>query len=132
MNLLYVEDDKLSRKVMRLLVANTPTLSHLVMFEDSENFEQRVAQLDPMPDMILLDIHVTPIDGFEMLLLLKANPRYKDISIVALTASVMNEEVHRLKTIGFDGIVAKPLNPDKFPDTLDRIYHGDHIWTIMS
>lgn len=130
MNLLYVEDDRLSRKVMRLLVAQHAMFEQLTMFEDSHNFEVQVAELDPKPDMILLDIHVDPLNGFDMLELLRSNIEFDNTPIVALTASVMNEEVQKLKTAGFDGIIAKPLDPEKFPHILERIMHGEQVWTI--
>ncbi len=130
MNLFYVEDDKLSRKVMRLMVADTPEFDTLTMFEDSRDFENRVVQLDPKPDVILLDIHVKPLSGFEMLSKLKTMDDFQTIPVVALTASVMNEEVQQLKSAGFDGVVAKPLNPDRFVNAIERIMQGENIWTI--
>jgi len=49
-----------------------------------------------------------------------------------MTASVMNEEVHRLRTCGFDGCLAKPIDFDSFPEALNRILSGEKIWRIVS
>ncbi len=49
----------------------------------------------PKPDVILLDIHVKPYSGFEMLEMLRKMNGFVDVPVVALTASVMNEEVQK-------------------------------------
>jgi CheY-like chemotaxis protein len=82
------------------------------------------------PDVIFLDIHMEPIDGFEMLRQIRADASFRSTKIVALTASVMNEEVKLLRAAGFDGVLAKPLNVDAFPDALERILGGEQVWFI--
>jgi CheY-like chemotaxis protein len=128
--LLYVEDDPGSRKVMRMLVSALPQSVQLTIFDDSTDFLDRVAALDPVPDVFLLDIHVSPHNGFGMLAMLRQHPHYAGKMVIALTASVMNEEINQLKEAGFDGVLAKPLNFHTFPDTLLRILAGEHIWTV--
>jgi CheY-like chemotaxis protein len=103
----------------------------VVFFEDSFDFVTRVTALDPRPDVVFLDIHVKPADGYEMLRILRELDSYRGIPIVALTASVMNEEVELLRTSGFDGCIAKPIDLDTFPETLDRILRGEIIWRVV-
>jgi CheY-like chemotaxis protein len=50
--------------------------------------------------------------------------------VVALTASVMNEEVERLKKAGFNGVLAKPIDQQAFPGVITRILNGEHIWNV--
>lgn len=128
--LLYVEDDPGSRKVMRLLAGRLADTVQLDIFEDSQEFLSRVALLDPEPDAFFLDIHVSPHDGFAMLEMLRNDARYAEKTVIALTASVMNEEINQLKAAGFDGVLAKPLSFHSFPDTLDRILAGEKIWIV--
>jgi CheY-like chemotaxis protein len=128
--LLYVEDDPGSRKVMRLLVSGLADLVQLVIFEDSVDFLEKVNTLEQEPDIFLLDIHVTPHNGFRILEMLRTHERYTHKMVIALTASVMNEEINRLKEVGFDGVLGKPLNFHTFPETIKRILAGEHIWTI--
>src|SRR5688572_1776129 len=128
--LLYVEDDAGSRKVMRLLVSILPETVDIIIFEDSTDFLSRVAALAPAPDVFLLDIHVSPHNGFGMLAMLRGHSGYAGKMVIALTASVMNEEINKLKEAGFDGVLAKPLNFRSFPDTLMRILSGERIWTV--
>jgi CheY-like chemotaxis protein len=128
---LYVEDDAPSRRIMELLLEAEMGLTQVYIFEDSSDFLARVAALQPQPDIVLLDIHMTPYNGFEMLTMLRSLSDYRTKPIVALTASVMNEEVARLRTIGFNGVIPKPVDPDTFPRTLERILQGEQVWRIV-
>jgi CheY-like chemotaxis protein len=127
---LYIEDDPLSRDVMRLIMENAMGIETLTMFENSADFAERIQALPQQPDLILLDIHLKPHDGFAILGTLRSLPEYAETKIVAVTASVMNEEVERLRTSGFNGAIAKPLSVQTFPDLIERILHGETIWHI--
>src|SRR5690349_9777673 len=129
--ILYVEDDPQSRKLMHMLLKGRLKLSNVVILEDSEDFLERVAILDPKPDVIFLDIHVKPYDGFEMLEMLQQLDWTHGTPVVALTASVMNEEVRRLRVAGFSGCLAKPVDLDTFPESLARLLQGESIWRII-
>jgi two-component system cell cycle response regulator DivK len=80
--------------------------------------------------VFLLDIRVDPIDGFEMLKLLQNNPDYADSLFVAITASVMNDEVDKLKDAGFDGGISKPIKQREFPDQMKALLSGESVWLI--
>jgi two-component system cell cycle response regulator DivK len=127
---LYIENDELSREVMKTLLTRGLGYRDLTMFETSARFEQRLEGLTQKPDIIFLDIHMEPIDGFEMLRLIRRNKDYYDTPVIALTASVMNEEIRRLREAGFDGAIGKPINYDTFPRLLDRILNGEQIWNV--
>lgn len=127
---LYVEDDSRSRRVMEMTLKREMGLSNVILFEDSTDFVPNVRTLTPKPDVIFLDIHVKPYDGFEMLHFLRGMPEYNGTPIVALTASVMNEEVQRLREAGFHSIIGKPVDLDTFPDLLQRILDGESVWHI--
>jgi CheY-like chemotaxis protein len=116
---------------MHLLLAVDMGLSSVTIFEDSTNFQTQVQKLNPRPDVIFLDIHVRPSDGFEMLDILRSLEDFNKVPVVALTASVMNEEVERLRTAGFNGCLAKPIDAEAFPDILQHILKGETIWRIM-
>jgi len=129
---LYVEDDHQSRTLMALLLKGRMKLPHVTILEDSQDFIEQMEALDPKPDIILLDIHVRPLNGFEMLEMLRQFPWVDGRPIIALTASVMNEEVQQLKSAGFNGCLAKPIDLATFPDMLNRILAGEPIWRIIN
>lgn len=128
---LYVEDDGLSREILQMIMINAMGVRHLHILEDSQDFMQKIAALPQQPDVILLDINVTPIDGFTMLQQIRADARYADTLVIALTASVMNEEVVRLRKSGFNGAIAKPLSVMTFPGLIDRILLGETVWHVV-
>ena len=128
--LLCVEDDPSNRLVMKLLVEKTLTAKSYVIFEDSADFISRLRDLPVYPDIILLDIHVSPFNGFQMLKMIREDSVYCDTKVVALTASVMNEEVERLRKSGFDGAIGKPITLSAFPVVIDRILNGESIWQV--
>ena len=128
--ILYVEDDQMSRAVMEIILKEQMGLENVSIFEDGTDFEARLANLPFQPDMVFLDIHMKPIDGFEMLAILRQRPDYAETPIVALTASVMNEEIIKLRESGFSGVIPKPIDLDTFPDLIDRILAGEKIWRV--
>jgi two-component system cell cycle response regulator DivK len=127
---LYVDDDPGSREVMDLLLSTVMQLAHVTILPDSTQFPAILASLTPPPTIVLLDIHVDPFDGFEMLRLVRQLPHFSTTPVVALTASVMNEEVQRLRLAGFQGVIAKPIDIDTFPAVLSRILKGESYWNV--
>ena len=129
--LVYVEDDEASIVVMKAIVELVMRLQTLHVLRNSADFVQQVKQLGVTPDIFLFDIQMNPYDGFDLLSMLRNDQQYRDSKVVALTASVMSEEVARLKASGFDGAIAKPLNIEVFPDLIARIMNGEHVWYIV-
>jgi CheY-like chemotaxis protein len=128
--ILYVEDDPSNRKVMSLLMEKVMGIKSYAIFEDSDRFMERLAALPSVPDIVLLDIHLKPHDGFELLRMLRASTFYKSAKIIALTASVMNEEVEKLRSSGFNGAISKPINLSTFPELIKHVINGESVWSI--
>ena len=127
---LYVEDDMNSRMVLDVLMTRIMEYSALTIFEDSQDFETRVSALDPAPNIIFLDIQIAPLDGYEMLKILRALPAYQDAIIIAMTANVMSHDVEQLKGVGFNSLIGKPIVKDIFPQLVERILSGEDVWYI--
>lgn len=131
LTILYVEDDPVSRNVMEMLCEHIlPDDVELFVFADSHDFIERVLNLPQQPDLVFLDIHVPPYDGFDMLAMLRDLPAYRDTKVIALTASVMNEEVEALQHSGFDGGIAKPIKQNSFLGLINRILNDEYVWYI--
>ena len=128
--LLCVEDDPSNRLVMKLLVEKTLNPKYYTIFEDSTDFLPKVRNLPVRPEIIVLDIHVSPFNGFQMLQMIRDDSVYFKTKVVALTASVMNEEVERLRKSGFDGAIGKPITLSTFPVVIERIMKGESIWQV--
>jgi two-component system cell cycle response regulator DivK len=127
---LYVEDDRLSRNVMEVMLRDMMGITSYTIWDNGDDFLRRLEDLSPLPDVILLDIHMEPINGFEILGLIRAEPKCKDCTVYALTASVMNEEVNQLRTAGFDGVIGKPLDADTFPELFQKMESRQPVWKV--
>jgi len=82
----------------------------------------------PRIDLILMDIRLPYEDGFQALEKVREHPRLKDTLVVAVTAEGTVEQMNRAKTAGFDGFLAKPLDPDRFPEQIRRVLNGEPVW----
>ena len=115
---------------MRTCLTRGLGYQNVTIFEDSSNFSAKLGQCLSQPDVVFLDIHMEPLDGFAMLKLIRKNRVCQSTKVIALTASVMNEEVKMLREAGFDGVLAKPLDYDVFPKVLRRVLDGEQVWHI--
>jgi CheY-like chemotaxis protein len=128
--LVYIEDDEASILVMKMVVERVMGLSTLHVLQSRADLVQQVKDLGVVPDVFLLDIQMKPYGGVELLAMLRGDQQFNKSKVVALTASVTNEEVSLLKNGGFDGAIAKPLNIDIFPELIARIIQGEQVWYI--
>jgi two-component system cell cycle response regulator len=70
------------------------------------------------PGLILCDIEMPVLDGFAFARTAKAEPELRDIPLLAVTASAMVGDRDRILQAGFDGYVAKPIDPQEFLRTV--------------
>ena len=127
---LYVEDDMRSRKVVELLLTKVMGYQDVTIFEDSENFMERVRALPQVPDVIFLDVQIAPYDGYEMIRMLRSDPTYQQATIIAMTANVMSHDVEQLQRVGFSGLIGKPVLKENFADLVNRLLNGEQVWYV--
>ena len=65
---------------------------------------------DHKPDLILMDINMPGMDGFEALKIIKNDPSLSHIPVIAITANAMDSEVEKGLTVGFSDYVIKPVD----------------------
>ena len=65
------------------------------------------------PDLILMDLRMPGVSGFEAMRTLRADPQFTKVPIVALTALALQSERQAASTAGFDAVIAKPCLPDE-------------------
>jgi CheY-like chemotaxis protein len=129
---LYFEDDPLSRKVMQLLLTKKLGYTDVTILENSHDYLTKIRALPYKPDIIFVDIHMQPYNGFEVLKGIRDTEAFIGTKIVAITASVMSEEVELLRVAGFDGVIGKPITSNTFHELLTRIIEGDKVWRPTS
>jgi CheY-like chemotaxis protein len=72
------------------------------------------------PDLVLLDIRMPGMNGYDVATMLKQEAALSRTRIVALTASAMVGERERIRAAGFDGYIQKPIDPEGFVDRVER------------
>jgi two-component system, cell cycle response regulator DivK len=74
-----------------------------------------------LPDLILMDLNLPEIDGWEATLRLKADPATRDIPIIALTAHAMAGDREKALATGCDEFETKPIDFDRLLPKIERL-----------
>lgn len=77
------------------------------------------------PELILCDIQLPGIDGFEVARRLKQDGRLREISLVAITALAMVGDRERVLAAGFDGYIPKPITADTFVKDIEKFLKAE-------
>jgi signal transduction histidine kinase len=118
--ILYVEDDPSSARLVQRIL-------------EAEGFDVRIAtdgiaaleaarQLHP--DLILMDINISGLDGYEVTTRLRALEELRDVPIVAVTAATLKGDRERALIAGCDGYIPKPIDVDRFPQQVEAFLGG--------
>jgi putative nucleotidyltransferase with HDIG domain len=117
---LYIEDNFENKLLVKRLLE---TAGYLVLEAEDGISGVRTA-IEHKPDLIIMDINIPGMDGYEATTKIKAIDALADIPIVALTANVMKGDRERSLVAGCDGYMQKPINPDTFVETIEEYLHG--------
>ena len=114
--ILIVEDNEKNLKLVRdvLQVKGYETL------EAGTAEEGLKIAREKKPALILMDIQLPGMSGIEALRALRAAPATAAIPVVAITASVMQQDRQQIMNAGFDGFIEKPINLRVFLDTVQK------------
>jgi len=82
----------------------------------------------PKLDLILMDIRLPYEDGYAALRKIRTSPRLKTTPVIAVTAEASQDQMNKARQAGFDGFLGKPLDPDRFPEQIQRILAREPVW----
>ena len=88
------------------------------------------AKTMPRVDLVLMDLRLPHEDGYSALEQIRHTPELEDTVVVVVTAHASSEEMQRAREAGFDGFLAKPLDPDRFPEQIRQILQGESVWSL--
>ncbi|HRI17933.1 MAG TPA: response regulator [Burkholderiaceae bacterium] len=114
--ILIVEDNEKNMKLVRDILQHK---GHVTIEATTGGDGVRLA-LEQRPDLVLMDIQLPDIDGIEALRRIRAEPTLDAVPVLAVSASVMPDEQHKIVTSGFDAFITKPINLKQFLDTVQR------------
>jgi two-component system, OmpR family, alkaline phosphatase synthesis response regulator PhoP len=117
MKVLVVEDDRSIQMVLELVLTKVSKCDVIVASEGREGLAKIIEQ---KPDVVLLDLMLPGIDGFEICQQAKANESTRHIPIIFLTAQPQPSAVARAMALGAAGYIVKPFDPIKIIDQINE------------
>ena len=114
--LLYVEDNPANLKLVEQLIARHPDICLLTAVNGNSGIQ---LARDSQPEVILMDINLPGISGFEALQILRSDPITAHIPVIAVSANAMPLDIERGLKAGFFRYITKPLKVSEFMEALD-------------
>jgi two-component system cell cycle response regulator DivK len=117
--ILYIEDDFANR----LLIRRVLMAEGYELLEAENGLSGYDMAMSQKPDLILMDINLPDIDGYECASRIRKNELIADIPIIALTANAMIGDRERAMAAGCNGYISKPVDIDLLPDQIAAHLH---------
>ena len=114
--ILYIEDNPENRMLVRRVLE---VEGYQVIEADSGNTGLQKAET-MAPDLVLMDINLPEIDGYELTHRLRQMPRLAGVPVVAMAANVMKGDREKTLAAGCDGYIQKPIDVDQLPLQIAR------------
>jgi two-component system, sensor histidine kinase and response regulator len=122
--ILVVEDNEINQQVARELLESAGAIVTIARHgaEAVKLLTRSEPESAPNPafDIVLMDLQMPQMDGYEATRLLRSDPRFREIPIIAMTAHVLAEERERCLEAGMNDHISKPIDPDALFATLAR------------
>lgn len=112
--ILLIEDDSASMELM-LYLLKSYGFTTIFAFDAEDGL--RLAK-STAPDLILCDVNLPGMSGLALMRNLKEMPELRGVPIVAVTAMAMAGDEDGLMSLGFDGYISKPIDPEQLRDQL--------------
>jgi len=108
MKVLVAEDDPDIQVILKMVLTRLGKCDVSITFQGDQVFP--MAKADP-PGLILLDVMLPEMSGFDICKALKADPETRSIPVIFLTARSMPAEIQEAMALGANGYLAKPFDP---------------------
>lgn len=122
--LLYIDDNPVNLKLVKRIVDGLPAFQIQTTHLPELGIE--LARANP-PDLILLDINMPGMDGYQVLKVLRACDTLRNVPVLAFTANAMPKEVERGLAAGFSDYLTKPLDVPQFIDKIKHFTQPDLV-----
>ncbi|HEX9083332.1 MAG TPA: response regulator [Gemmatimonadaceae bacterium] len=125
--ILIIDDDPVNLGLLAYLLR---AFSHepLMALGGEEALQMAGAHI---PDLILCDIQMPDMNGFEVLRRLRADPRFAFVPIVGVTALAMVGDREKILAAGFDGYLTKPIAPETFVAEIEKYLPPDRVSSVV-
>ena len=114
-SILVIEDNELNLKLVRNLIQIN---NYRIMEASNAEDGIEMARMNK-PDLILMDIELPGIDGFDATRMIRDDPGLRDVPVLALTAFAMKDDMAKAQAVGFSGYITKPISIKSFQEIID-------------
>jgi len=112
--ILYIEDNPGNRMLVRRILE----AEGFSVIEAMDGLTGLEIAIQKQPDLILLDINLPEVDGYELAQRFRDTPALRQVPILAVTANVMQGDRERTLAAGCDGYIQKPIDVDQLPEQI--------------
>src|SRR6267378_2950503 len=123
--ILHVEDNPENRMLVRAILE----AEGYTIIDAEDGLTGIEAAIREEPALILLDVNLPAVDGYEVVSIIKSFPAFATTPIIAVTAYAMEGDRQRSLVAGCDGYIQKPIDVDTFPRQVAEFLHGkrEHV-----
>ncbi|MFC0471217.1 substrate-binding domain-containing protein [Halalkalibacter kiskunsagensis] len=115
--LLYIEDNDSNLNLVKNIIKSQPSYTLLSASNGKEGLEKAAFE---KVDLILLDLSLPDMNGYEVFDMLKAKEQTKDIAVIAVSANAMPLDIQHTLEKGFDNYLSKPIHVKEFLNTVSE------------
>lgn len=115
--ILCVEDNPANLQLISRILERSHNINLLMAHEPSLGVQLAATH---HPDLILLDINLPGMNGFEILEVLRSDTRLSKTPIIAVSANAMQRDIEKARQAGFDAYLTKPLDVQLFLNTINQ------------
>jgi signal transduction histidine kinase/DNA-binding response OmpR family regulator len=123
--ILHVEDNAENRMLVRAILE----AEGYTIIDADDGLAGIEAAIREEPALILLDVNLPGVDGYEVVAIIKSFPAFATTPVIAVTAYAMEGDRQRTLVAGCDGYIQKPIDVDTFPRQVAEFLHGkrEHV-----
>ena len=116
--ILYVEDNPANVKLVAHILASRSQLRLLTALSPQEAIEIAFKQAI---DVVLMDINLPQMSGFDLMAILKREPAFKQVPFVAISADATQDNINKALISGFSDYLTKPIDIRRFNTMIDKL-----------
>ena len=118
--ILYIEDNKDNMTLVKRVLE----IEGFEVISAETGKDGVLKAVESLPDIIITDINLPDIDGYEVTDMLKSNKKTAHIPVIAMTANVMKKDREHVFKAGCDGYISKPIDVDELPGQIENFLKG--------
>jgi CheY-like chemotaxis protein len=130
--ILLVEDNPMDVDLTERALARHRVVNPVVVARDGDEalaYLSRWEAGEPLPAVILLDLHLPKVDGLQVLSKIKSHPKFCTIPVVVLTTSSEDRDMQAAYQLGANSYIVKSVDYDKFMQVAEQI---ELYWCVLN